>query len=292
MTAAGKAETVVRGAPDEAGTEKPEPIIQVRDLVVCYGDRRVIEGVSFDIMRGEIFVILGGSGCGKSTLLRNLVGLMRPTEGTIHINGQDFTAMSDDERTEIRKRIGMCFQGSALFGSMSVGDNVALALREHTKLEESVIQTQVRMKLQQVGLGGCEDYLPSELSGGMKKRAGFARAMAMDPNIIFYDEPSAGLDPIVAAGLDGLIRRMQSTFSLTSVVVTHEMASVGLIADRVCFLKNGRVAALGTLDEIGMSDHPFVKQFLDRRPEDETQDNEDYLRSLFGDVMLERMQRE
>ena len=176
--------------------------------------------------------------------------------------------------------MGMCFQGSALFGSMSVGDNVALPLREHTKLEESTIEIMTKIKLELVGLGGFDDFMPSELSGGMKKRAGLARAMAMDPEMIFYDEPSAGLDPIVASGLDMLIRKMQQTFNLTSVVVTHEMESVKLIADRVCFLKDGEVVALGSQEAIGGSDHPFVRQFLARRPDEEGSDSEEYLRSL------------
>lgn len=257
-------------------------IIEVRDLVVKYGDRTVLDGITFDVKRGEIFVILGGSGCGKSTLLRNLVGLMRPHSGKIFINGQDFTAMSDEERIAIRKRMGMCFQGSALFNSMSVGDNVALPLREHTKLEESTIDIMTKIKLELVGLGGFEDFLPSELSGGMKKRAGLARAMAMDPEMIFYDEPSAGLDPIVAAGLDALIRKMQSTFNLTSVVVTHEMESVKLIADRVCMLEKGRIACLGKLQELQASRQPFVQQFFAREPEEETMDREKYLKSLTG----------
>jgi phospholipid/cholesterol/gamma-HCH transport system ATP-binding protein len=167
-------------------------IIEVRDLVVKYGDRVVLKGINFKVRRGETFVILGGSGCGKSTLLRNLVGLMRPHSGQILINGQDFTGMSDDERVAMRKRMGMCFQGSALLNSISVADNVALPLREHTKLEESTIEIMTKIKLELVGLGGFGDFLPSALSGGMKKRAGLARAMAMDPEIIFYDEPSAG----------------------------------------------------------------------------------------------------
>jgi len=208
------------------GLSETDNIIEVRNLVVKYGERTVIEGVSFEVRRGEIFVILGGSGCGKSTLLRNLVGLMRPSAGAIIINGGDFTAMKDHDRSLARKRMGMCFHGSALFNSMTIGDNVALPLREHTKLEESTIEIMTRIKLELVGLGGFADYLPSELSGGMKKRAGLARAMSMGPEIIFYDEPSAGLDPIVAAGLDELIRKMQHTFNVTSIVVTHELESV------------------------------------------------------------------
>lgn len=258
-------------------------IIEVRDLVARYGDRTVLDGVSFKVRRGEIFVILGGSGCGKSTLLRNLVGLMRPYSGQILFNGRDFTAMGNEERTEARKRMGMCFQGSALFGSMSVGDNVALPLREHTRLEESTIEIMTKIKLELVGLGGFSDFMPSELSGGMKKRAGLARAMAMDPEIIFYDEPSAGLDPIVAAGLDGLIRKMQQTFNLTSVVVTHEMESVRQIADTVCMLEKGRVVGIGALDDLQASDDEYIQQFFARRAMDESQmDAAEYLRSLTG----------
>ena len=262
--------------------ERSEHIIEVRDLVVKYGDRTVLDGLNFKVRRGETFVILGGSGCGKSTLLRNLVGLMRPYSGQILFNGQDITAMTDEERVEVRKRAGMCFQGSALFNSMSLADNVALPLREHTRLATSTIEIQTKIKLALVGLSGFEDYLPSELSGGMKKRAGLARAMAMDPEIIFYDEPSAGLDPIVAAGLDMLIRKMQSTFNLTSVVVTHEMASVRLIADTVCMLNAGHIAGTGTIDELEKSDDPFVQQFFERRPDEESDSQDDYVRSLMG----------
>jgi phospholipid/cholesterol/gamma-HCH transport system ATP-binding protein len=263
-------------------TEAGPPIIEVSDLVVSYGDTTVLDGISFEVRRGEIFVILGGSGSGKTTLLRNLVGLMRPENGRILIGGEDFTAMSDDERIERRRRIGMCFQGSALFNSMSVGDNVALPLREHTDLEESTIEIMTKIKLELVGLSGFEDYLPSELSGGMKKRAGIARAMAMDPEIIFYDEPSAGLDPIVAAGIDELIRQMQQTFNLTSVVVTHEMESVKVIADTVCVLHQGRVVGIGALEDLERSEHPYIQQFFARRPAEHETGESEYLRSLAG----------
>ncbi|GMV91844.1 MAG: ABC transporter ATP-binding protein [Candidatus Hydrogenedentota bacterium] len=259
-----------------------EHIIEVRDLVVKYGDRTVLDGLNFKIRRGETFVILGGSGCGKSTLLRNLVGLMRPYSGEILFNGRDITTMTDDERIEVRKRVGMCFQGSALFNSMSLADNVALPLREHTRLASSTIDIQTKIKLALVGLSGFEEYLPAEISGGMKKRAGLARAMAMDPEIIFYDEPSAGLDPIVAAGLDMLIRKMQSTFNLTSVVVTHEMASVRLIADTVCMLNAGRIVGTGKIDELERSKDPFIQQFFERRPDEESDTRDDYIRSLMG----------
>ena len=260
---------------------KFDPFIAVENLVVRYGDRTVLDGVSFEVRQGEIFVILGGSGSGKTTLLRTLVGLKRPAAGRILFQGEDFTAMSEGERIEFRKKMGMSFQGSALLKSISLADNVALPLREHTALEESTIDIMTRIKLELVGLGGFENYLPAELSGGMKKRAGIARAMAMDPEIIFYDEPSAGLDPIVAAGIDQLIRKMQETFNLTSVVVTHEMESVKLIADSVCMLKSGRVVGVGTLDELERSDHLYVQQFFARRPDDETEDSS-YAKALTG----------
>lgn len=260
--------------------EAQEIYIEVKDLVVKYGDRTVLDGINFTVNRGEVFVILGGSGSGKSTLLRNLVGLMRPSQGTIMIGGKDFTAMNDEQRLDVRKKMGMCFQGSALFNSLTVGDNVAMPLLEHTKLPRSTIDIMTRIKLELVGLGGFENYLPSELSGGMKKRAGLARAMSMDPEVIFYDEPSAGLDPIVGAGIDALIRKMQHTFNLTSVVVTHEMESVKLIADRVCMLNEGKVAGLGTLEEVQRVKDPFVQQFFAREPLEEGGDSDAYVSAL------------
>ncbi len=255
-------------------------VLHVKDLVVKYGDRTVLDTISFTVKRGEVFVILGGSGSGKSTLLRTLVGLMRPHAGQILLNGKDLTALNEEERIAARKRIGMCFQNSALFNSMTLADNVALPLREHTPQKESTIEIMTKMKLGLVGLSGYEDYMPGELSGGMRKRAGLARAMAMDPDIIFYDEPSAGLDPIMAAGLDELIRTMQSTFNLTSIVVTHEMASVDVIADTVCMLHRGRIVALGTPAAVKASQHPYVQQFFSRRPDRDEGDVSAYLSSL------------
>ncbi len=258
-----------------------EPIIVVEDLQVAYGDKVVLDEINLAVEPGEIFVILGGSGSGKTTLLRNSgrSACVLAPEGFSSTAGTS-PPCRRARRMEVRRKMGMCFQGSALLGSLSVADNVALPLREHTKLEESTIDIMTRIKLELVGLGGFEDYLPSELSGGMRKRAGIARAMAMDPKIIFYDEPSAGLDPIVAAGLDDLIRTMQSTFNLTSVVVTHEMESVRIIADRVCVLHKGRVAGIGSLDELERSDHPYIQQFFARRPDDSDTADSDYARSL------------
>ncbi len=244
-----------------------EYIIEVDDLVVKYGTRRVLDGISFKVKRGEIFVILGGSGCGKSTLLRTLVGLLRPQSGKICMFGKDVTKMSTQEQIELRKSIGMCFQNSALFNSMTVGENVALPLKEHTNLADSTIEIMTQIKLDLVGLSGCANLYPSQLSGGMKKRAGIARAMALDPEIIFYDEPSSGLDPIVAAGLDQLIRKMQNTFNLTSVVVTHDLESVRIIADRVCLLNEGKIVAIGELKELEANNDPYLRQFFTRTPD-------------------------
>src|SRR5664279_4610593 len=222
------------------------PAISVVNLRVSYGDREILHGISFDVQRGETMVILGGSGSGKSTLLRTLVGLEKPTKGEVWITGINTAQISEFEMDDIRKKIGMSFQGSALFGSMTVGENVALPLREHTNLEDSTIEVMVRIKLGQVGLSNFEDYMPSELSGGMKKRAAVARALAMDPEILFFDEPSAGLDPIIAAGLDELILNLKKAYAITMVVVTHELASAFLIADRMVYVDRGHIVALGT----------------------------------------------
>jgi phospholipid/cholesterol/gamma-HCH transport system ATP-binding protein len=259
------------------------PMISVRDLRVQYGEREILHGISFDVARGETLVILGGSGSGKSTLLRTLVGLEKPTAGQIWMRGRDIATVSNDDMDEIRKKIGMSFQGGALFGSMTVGENVALPLHEHTKLETSTIEIIVRLKLDQVGLTGFEDYLPSELSGGMKKRAAVARAMAMDPEILFFDEPSAGLDPIIAAGIDHLILQLKKAFHITIIVVTHELASAFLIADRMMLIDKGQILAYGTPEEMRSSTQPRVRQFLDRVEEPEVSQEMDYLQMLTGD---------
>jgi phospholipid/cholesterol/gamma-HCH transport system ATP-binding protein len=250
---------------------------------VSYGDREILHGISFDVQPGETMVILGGSGSGKSTLLRTLVGLEKPTKGEVWITGINTAQISEPEMDTIRKKIGMSFQGSALFGSMTVGENVALPLREHTELEDSTIEVMVRIKLGQVGLSNFEDYMPSELSGGMKKRAAVARALAMDPEILFFDEPSAGLDPIIAAGLDELILNLKKAYAITMVVVTHELASAFLIADRMVLIDRGHIVALGTKEELLTSTHPRVRQFLNRVPEPEVIEELDYLQMLTGD---------
>ncbi len=264
-------------------SDKAIPAISVVNLRVSYGEREILHGITFDVRQGETLVILGGSGSGKSTLLRTLVGLERPTSGEVWIEGVNIARISGRELDAIRKKMGMSFQGGALFGSMTVGENVALPLREHTNLEESTIEIVVRMKLDQVGLSRFQDFMPSQLSGGMKKRAAVARALAMDPEILFFDEPSAGLDPIIAAGLDQLILNLKKAFSMTIVVVTHELASAFLIADRMILVDRGHVVAMGTKEELQASTHPRVRQFLDRAPETEVVEEMDYLQMLIGD---------
>jgi len=260
------------------------PAISVRNLRVNYGEREILHGISFEAPAGETMVILGGSGSGKSTLLRTLVGLEVPSGGEIWIRERNFAALRESERDELRKKMGMSFQNGALFGSMTVGDNVALPLREHTPLDESTIEIIVRLKLDQVGLSGFENYMPAQLSGGMKKRAAIARAMAMDPEILFFDEPSAGLDPIIAAGIDELILKLKKVFRMTIVVVTHELASAFLIADRMILIDKGNIVAAGTPQELKSSTQPRVRQFLDRVPEPELTDEIDYLQMLTGET--------
>ena len=257
-----------------------EPVISLRNLRVSYGEREILHGITFDVLPGETLVILGGSGSGKSTLLRTLVGLEKPSAGGILIKGQDLAKASAAELDEIRRKIGMSFQGGALFGSMTVGENVALPLREHTRLQESTIEVILRLKLEQVGLEGFEYYSPSQLSGGMKKRAAVARALAMDPEILFFDEPSAGLDPIIAAGIDELIVQLKRAFRMTIIVVTHELASAFLIADRMLLIDKGNLVALGTPEEMRSSTQPRVRQFLDRVAEPEISGEMDYLQML------------
>ena len=262
------------------------PMISLRDLRVSYGDREILHGISFDVLPGETLVILGGSGSGKSTLLRTLVGLEKPSTGEVLITGRDLAKASAPEMDEIRRKMGMSFQGGALFGSMTVGENVAMPLREHTRLEGSTIEIIVRLKLEQVGLEGFEYYTPSQLSGGMKKRAAVARALAMDPEILLFDEPSAGLDPIIAAGIDQLILQLKRAFRMTIIVVTHELASAFLIADRMLLIDKGKVITLGTPEEMLASTQPRVRQFLDRIAEREISGELDYLQMLTEDLPL------
>jgi phospholipid/cholesterol/gamma-HCH transport system ATP-binding protein len=225
------------------------PIIEIRQMVKSFGDQRVLDGINLDVYPGEIMVVMGGSGCGKSTLLRHLIGSLVPDEGSVKLFGQEITTMSESELNEIRKHFGILFQSGALFNSLSVGENVALQLHEHTNLDESTIEIIVKIKLELVGLRQHANKMPAQLSGGMKKRAGLARAIALDPQILFYDEPSAGLDPVTSAQIDQLIIDLTRKLGVTSVVVTHEMDSSFSIADRMCMLDKGRILKTGSRQE-------------------------------------------
>ena len=260
-----------------------EKAIEVTGLVTHYGDREVLKNISFSIPRGKTTVILGGSGCGKSTLLKHLIGLLKPTKGIIAINEQDIATMDEEHMNEVRKKMGVLFQGAALLNSMTLADNITLPMREHTKLEESTMSIMMRMKLELVGLSGFEDYYPSQLSGGMKKRAGIARAMALDPEFMFFDEPSAGLDPVTAAGLDELILKLNKAFKMTIVVVTHELESIFKIADHIIMLDLGKVLFSGTLEALKSSDNDKIKMFLERKPEKDVYTPEDLFNIIAGD---------
>jgi phospholipid/cholesterol/gamma-HCH transport system ATP-binding protein len=236
--------------------------IEVRDLVKRFGNRAVLDGINLDVRQGETLVILGGSGSGKSTLLRTMIGNIKIDEGSIVGLGKDLCAMSESELAKYRKSIGVLFQSGALFNSMTIAENVALPLREHSDLPDETIEIIVKMKLEQVGLREHADKMPSEISGGMKKRAGLARAIALDPKVLFYDEPSAGLDPVTSAEIDQLIIDLNQKLGVTSVVVTHEMDSAFRIADRMVLLDRGKFIVSGTADEMRNSTDPLVKQFV------------------------------
>jgi phospholipid/cholesterol/gamma-HCH transport system ATP-binding protein len=240
----------------------PTPAIQVQDVTKYFGRTRVLDGVRLDVMQGETLVILGGSGSGKSTLLRLMIGNLPYHGGDIVAWGKSLHAMKDGEKDAYRKSIGVLFQSGALFNSMSVADNVALPLREHTDLPEPTIDIMVKIKLELVGLRQHADKMPAELSGGMKKRAGLARAISLDPKILFYDEPSAGLDPVTSAEIDQLIIDLNHKLGVTSVVVTHEMDSAFRIADRMVLLDRGKFVACGTPAEMRDSTDPLVRQFV------------------------------
>jgi phospholipid/cholesterol/gamma-HCH transport system ATP-binding protein len=259
-----------------------DPIVEVIDLITHYGDHKVLEGVTFAVPKSQVTVIAGSSGCGKTTLLRHMIGLLKPTSGRILIRGRDIVPMSTRELDQIRTRQGVLFQGGGLLNSMTLGDNVALPLREHTALEESTIRIMTRIKLELVGLLGFERFLPSQISGGMKKRAGLARAISMDPEILYFDEPTAGLDPCTSAEMDELILELKKTFQMTIVVVTHELPSIKSIADCVVMLDRGRVAFSGTLEETLTCENPIVRRFLDRQPNQVVYDRETYLNALTG----------
>jgi len=251
------------------GSPADVPAIEVRDLACAYDDRVVLTGVSFSVRRGEIFFIIGGSGCGKTTLLRHLVGLRAPLRGEVSFLGRPFTAADAGQRREQLKTFGMLFQGGALWSSLTLQENVALPLEEHTALSRREIAALAAFRLSQVGLAGFEGFYPSEISGGMKKRAGLARALALDPAIVFFDEPAAGLDPVNARHLDNLVREVRDTFGTTIVIVSHELRSIFGLADRLIMLDGeakgiiaeGRPAVLAA-----ESPDPRVREFLALSP--------------------------
>jgi len=260
-----------------------DPIIVVENVVKNFDSRRVLDGINLTVYKGETMVIMGGSGCGKSTLLRHLIGSLRPDSGKVYIKGTDITSLDADKVDDIKKGFGMLFQSGALLDYMTVEENIALPLKEHTNLDDEIIKIMVKMKLELVGLRGFQKLKPSQLSGGMKKRVGLARAIAMDPDIVFYDEPTAGLDPIMTAVIDKLIADLSKKLRITSVVVTHDMQSVFRIADRVAMLYNGRVVEVGTLDEIKNTKNDLVKQFIEGNPEGSasfSHKGDDYLKLL------------
>ncbi len=256
------------------------PAIDVADLVTHYGPVKVLDGVNLTVAEGEIHVIMGGSGSGKSTLLRHLLGLHEATSGNIVLLGTDICTATPDELYQLRRNMGVAFQGGALLSSMSVGDNVKLPLREHTQLDEQTMSIMARLKLEVVNLAGFENLRPSQLSGGMIKRAALARAIVMDPRLLFFDEPSAGLDPVVAAELDELILRLRDSMNMTITVVTHELDSAFKIADRITVLDHGKIVMTGTVEEVRSSPIERVQDLLNRRPRDEEVDADEYLRRL------------
>lgn len=261
-------------------------ILEIQNIHKSLGGRKILSGIDFEVREGETLVIMGGSGCGKSTLLRTLIGLLPPDHGSVSIFGEDIAAASEEKKNEIRKRFGMLFQGAALFNSLTVGENVALPLKEHTELDSDIIKIIVKVKLELVGLTGFENFRPYEISGGMKKRVALARAIALDPKIVFYDEPGAGLDPITASMIDHLIMDLSKKLQMTSVVVTHEMKSAFRIADRIVVLQQGKVALIGTPQEIQASEHPYVQQFIKGEihgPVSFQETRESYLKGIFGE---------
>lgn len=239
-----------------------QPAIQVLNVVKRYGTRTILDRIRLDVMEGETLVILGGSGSGKSTLLRTMVGIVPFEEGEIIGLGREMSKMSQPELMDYRKSVGVLFQSGALFNSLSVAENVALPLREHTELAEETIDIQVKIKLEMVGLREHANKMPAELSGGMKKRAGLARALSLDPRVLFYDEPSAGLDPVTSTEIDHLIMGLNKKLGVTSVVVTHEMDSAFRIADRMVLLDKGKFIASGTVEEMKANEDPLVRQFI------------------------------
>jgi len=279
-----------QGQTGSRGSEQG-PAIEIEGLVTHYGEREILHGIDLEIRRREIMVVMGGSGSGKSTLLRHMLGLERATSGSIHMLGRDICAMTPRELVEMRREIGVAFQGGALFSSMTVGENIMLPLREHAALDEQTMEIMTRLKLEVVSLADFENLMPSELSGGMIKRAALARAIVLDPKLLFCDEPSAGLDPVVSASIDELILNLRDALGMTIVVVTHELESAFKIADRITVLDKGNILMVGTTDEIRHSTNERIQDLLHRRFEDEEVDPEEYLKRLTGKTEEEAARR-
>ncbi len=277
MNQAAHAEKPVYQRPDLTGAT---PVVEVEKLVTHYGEREILHGIDLEVREGEIMVIMGGSGSGKSTLLNTLLGLLHPTSGEVRILGEHLHGISDVERTKLRQKMGVAFQGGALFSSLSVLENIMLPLREHTKLDLNTMRIMARLKMQVVALDGFENLMPAELSGGMIKRAAFARAIVMDPRILFCDEPSAGLDPVVASAIDDLILSLRDAMGMSIVVVTHELESAFRIADRICVLDKGNILLIGTVEEVRASTNERIQNLLNRRTEEKVLDPDEYLRNL------------
>lgn len=248
-----------------------EPIIEVTDLFRNFGERTVLNGISFKVMKGDTLIIMGGSGCGKSTLLRHVIGSMKPTSGSVKLFGEEITTMNEAQLGLVRQKFGMLFQSGALLQSLTVGENVALPILEHRQLDPNIVDLMVKMKLGMVGLTGFEHLKPAEISGGMKKRVGLARALALDPQLLFSDEPTAGLDPIMTSVVDILTQDMTRKLGVTAVVVTHDMTSAFRIATRMIMLgtgrNQGRIIAEGTPEEMRVHSNPEVKQFINGEPD-------------------------
>ena len=256
------------------------PLITINNLSSAYGDRQVLNDINLSVNQGEIMVIMGGSGSGKSTLLNNMLGLIKPTEGEILYDGNNIYQKKPADIIKLRRTMGVAFQGGALLSSLSVGENIKLPLRHHTKLDENTINIMTRLKLELMNLAGFEDLMPAELSGGMLKRAGLARAVIMDPKLLFFDEPSAGLDPVTSVELDELILKLRSAMNMTIVVVTHELESAFKIADRITVLFDGEVVITGTVDEIRACDDDRVVNLINRSPRTVQIDADEYLSRL------------
>ncbi len=260
------------------------PVVRVENLQAHYGERQVLYDIGLTVSPGEIMVIMGGSGSGKSTLLRHLVGLTRPTAGRVELLGLDITRARAMEMMRLRRKLGVAFQGGALFSSMTVLENVMLPLQEHTQLDRKTMEIMARLKLEVVNLAEAEAMMPAELSGGMLKRAAVARAIVMDPALLFFDEPSAGLDPVVSAALDDLILKLRDAMNMTIVVVTHELESAFKIADRITVLDQGRILLVDDVAGVRRSGNPRIQNLLNRRSEETEVDAGAYLRRLTGEV--------